>query len=192
MTRPNLPRRAARRGFTLMEMLLVITVIGALSAMGAVLIGLLMSAESRGTEGVVVQTTFSRLGRQLRADAHAAVAADVIASGDAADAQLNLQRADGRGIRYIVNKDEVVREADRGSESPSRETYLLPEGTSRFVVDPVARVVRLEHLRPYATETETGVAGLQPVPRRLLQIEAALDWDRRHRMREGEGTDAVK
>jgi hypothetical protein len=40
--------------------------------------------------------------------------------------------------------------------------------------------VRLEHLRPYATETETGVEGLQRVPLRILQIEAAVRLDRSH------------
>jgi hypothetical protein len=175
-----------------MEMLLVITAIGALSAMGAVLIGLLMSAESRGTEGAVVQSTFSRLGRQLRADAHAAVSANVVVTGDIVDARLDLHAADGRSIRYVADEGQIVREADRENDHPSRERYLLPEGTSRFVVDPAAQLVRVEHLRPFATESETGVGRVQPVPRRVLQIEAALDWDRRHQTRQGGGADAAR
>jgi hypothetical protein len=175
-----------------MELLLVITVIGALSAMGAVLIGLLMSAESRGTEGIVVQTTFARLGRQLRADVHAAESADVVAVGDAADAQLNLQLGDGSSVRYIAAAGHVVRERERGDAGKSREEYLLPEGTSRFVADEDAGLVRLEHLRPYATDTETGVEGLQRVPLRLMRIEAALDMDRRHQIREGHSTDVAR
>ncbi len=185
MIRPPRPRGSDRCGYTLIEMMLVITVIGALSVMGAVLIGLLMSAESRSTEGAVVQSTLSRLGRQLRADAHAAVSADVAAASDVENARLNLKLADGRSIRYVASEGQIVREVDRESERPAREAFLLPEGTSRFVVKPRERLVRLEHLRPYATESETGIAGLQPVPRRLLQIEAALDWDRRHQAREG-------
>lgn len=180
MIRIHASQRSSRGGFTLMEMLLVITAIAALSATGAVLIGLLMSAESRGTEEFVVQTTMSRLARQLRTDVHGAVSADVTAAGDAADAQLNLQLGDESTVRYVAEEGLVIRELDRGGNGRSRDEYVLPEGTSRFVTVPAAGLVRLEHLRPYATESETGVKAVQPVPQRKIQIEAALNLDRRH------------
>jgi prepilin-type N-terminal cleavage/methylation domain-containing protein len=192
MTHLLTPPQPVRSGYTLIEMLLVITVLGVLSAMGAVLIGLLMSAESRGTEGIVVQTTFSRLGRQLRADVHAAESADVVAVGEVVDGRLNLQLEDGGSVHYIAEEGQIVREFERGNDDKLREEYLFPEGTSRFVADGAAGVVRLEHLRPYATETETGVEGLQRVPLRLMQIEAALGLDRRHQIREGHSTDVAR
>jgi len=180
MTPPRPTRPRDRRGYTLVELLLVITVVGVLSATGAVLIGLLMSAESRGTGEIVVQTTFARLGRQLRADVHGAASADVADVGDMEGGQLNLTGVDGRNVRYIAATGLVTREVDSGADQHSREEYLLPDGNSRFVIDNEPGIVRLEHQRPGAAEAETGVEGLQDVPLRKMEIEAALNLDRHH------------
>lgn len=178
MTR-SLQQRPDRRGYTLVELMIVITAVAMLAVMGAVLIGLLMSATNRGTEAAVVQTTFSRLGRQWRSDVHAATSASV-ESVDARDgARVILQPAEGPAVTYTGLPGSVLRESGEAANR-SRQEYLLPEGTTRFALDEAGSLVSLLHERPHELPQDTGAEGLQELPVRTLTHQARLNWDARH------------
>jgi prepilin-type N-terminal cleavage/methylation domain-containing protein len=172
-------RHPDRCGYTLVEMMIVITAVGMLGVMGAVLIGLLMSATNRGTEAAVVQTTFSRLGWQWRSDVHAAAAANVESVEGREGARVVLQPADGPAVTYSGFSGSVLRESGEGADR-SRQEYLLPEGTTRFAVDEAGVLVSLLHERPHELPQDTGAEGLQELPARTLTHEARLNWDARH------------
>lgn len=172
-------RISNRRGYTLVELMIVITAVGMLAVMGAVLIGLLMSATNRGTEAAVVQTTFSRLGRQWRSDVHAAAAADVESVDGRDGARVILQPVDGPAVTYTGLPGSVLRESGDGADR-SRQEYLLPEGTTRFVVEEPGPLVSLVHERPHELPQDNGAEGLQTLPARTLTHEARLNSDARH------------
>lgn len=171
--------RTHRRGYTLVEMMIVITAIGMLAVMGAVLIGLLMAAANRGTEEAVVQTTFARLGRQWRSDVHAAAAAGVENLDGTDAARVTLRPFEGPAVTYTALPGSVVRESGDAAER-SRQEYLLPEGNTRFTMEERAAIVSLIHERPHQLPQETGAEGLQELPARVLIHEARLNWDARH------------
>ena len=158
-----------------MEMLSVITAMSALSVTGALLVALMLTAETSGAKVVLEQTTLARIGRQLRADAHQASTAAVSGTDAAADSRLELPAGEGRTVRWTAAADGVVREVVAGDAREQRETYRLPEGTSRFEWDESAGLIAFEHASPPAPLTETYSHAAPPGTERIVRIEAALD-----------------
>lgn len=158
-----------------MEMLSVITAMSALSVTGALLVALMLTAETKGAKSVLEQTTLARIGRQLRADAHHATSATLSGTEAAADSRFEFPSGEGRTVRWTVDPEGVVREVVAGEAREQRETYRLPEGTSRFEWDESAGLVAFEHASPAEPLTETYSHAAPPGTERIVRIEAALD-----------------
>ncbi len=164
----------SRSGFTLMEMLTVITAMSAISVTGALLVGVMLTAETKGARTALEQTTLGRIGRQLRLDAHAAASA-TFGESDAAEPRLEMPAADGRTIRWTAGSDGVLREVVAGDQRVHREEYRLAEGAGRFEIDEEAGLVAFIHASPAAPLAETYSTAAPPGPDRIVRIEAALN-----------------
>ena len=175
-------RHSARSGFTLMEMLSVITAMSALSVTGTLLVALMLTAETKGAKTVLEQTTLARIGRQLRSDAHQSPTVTLSGTAEAPDSRLELPAGEGRTVRWTAGADGVVREVVAGDAREQRESYRLPEGSSRFEWNESAGLIAFEHASPAEPLTETYSRAAPPGPERIVRIEAAIDiasrWER--------------
>jgi hypothetical protein len=168
-----------------MEMMVVITAMTAVSVTGALLVGLLMSAEAQGARAIVKQQTLSRLGRQLRSDAHDATAVEIADAPSQPAGVLVLTLAEGGEARWTADNAAVERVVTSSAQAPQRETYELQGGTSRFQYDESAGLIELVHESPADPLTDTYSAKAPPGVIRVRRMQAAVGVDRRN---SGEGS----
>lgn len=152
--------------FTLVEMVVVISLTALLTTVGAVLTGRLMQADLAGQEELAVQLTIDRLAQQWRADAHAAVWATRAGDGD-----IELRLVDGGRSRWTVQETTVVRESD-GTGVPRRERFELLQGETRLHVRPDGRMIELVHRRPHGTYIESPADADRPQGREIHIVAA--------------------
>lgn len=119
-TRPD----SRRGGFTLIEMLIVITVFVFLLASAAMAIGTLFRAQGELQAELIEGNTLSRLSAQLRADAHLANSAEMT---DEANLQLHLPTSQ---ISYETQPRRIIRTVTQGESAAHREVFSLMEGTT--------------------------------------------------------------
>lgn len=171
--------RRHRRGWTLIELLIVCSITGVLSVTGVVTIGLLLSAEGRGADALVHQTTVSRLSARFRDDVHAANTATIEDSNGAEQDRLVLQRIDGGTTTYQVADGALERRVDGGARDGSRERYRLPENSIRFESNEDG-IVRLVIVVPRQVLSDSAAGELPPPASLRIAVEAAVAWDRRN------------
>jgi type II secretory pathway component PulJ len=122
---------SARRGFTLLEMLIVITGVTALLGLCAVSIQLLFRMSADSQSRMTTALTVDRLARQLRADVHGCEAAQ-LAGDDKAPAQppyLSLSLESGHEVTYSPRAESVVRTETRAGKTIRHEEFVF--GRSR-------------------------------------------------------------
>ncbi|MGE0378200.1 MAG: hypothetical protein AB7Q45_22545, partial [Planctomycetaceae bacterium] len=118
------------------------TLLTVLTTAGVTVLLLLMSAEQRAAEAVLVERTISDFAAELRRDAHEA--ADVQADGDS---RLILTGDDDREVTYECAGDGVWRREQSGGEAVRQEKVHLPVGTSRFELMAERRLIVWRHER---------------------------------------------
>jgi hypothetical protein len=161
-------------------MMLVITATGVLAVTGAIMIGMLMTADSRGGESLVYQTTIARLGAEFRRDVHAATDFSITDGDSDGQQSLILARADGSTITYLTGDGGLDRRVGDAGNVTRRERFRLPEGRAYFESASVDRMVRFVLEAPRQPMSEIA-AGELPAPAiDVITLEAALRWDRRH------------
>ena len=160
-------RRSTRRGFTLVEMIVVIGGITIILGLCAGLLHTLLRLDRSGRESLNDTNTLARLARQFRQDVRASRAAK---PGDAGS--LALTRPDGPDVSYRVQGARLVREERAGEKVVRREAYAVARiGPLRFETE--GAFVRL-----IAARRPTNP--LAP-PRTAVGVEARLDKDRTQR-----------
>jgi hypothetical protein len=122
----NTPNAAARKGITIIEVLIVVTCVGVALGLCAVTIQVLLRLEKDGQKRYLSQASLERLARQFRSDAHAATAARVEAARKGEAAVLNLSLGPKHGISYEPRKSAVLRVESRDGNIQRRELYALP------------------------------------------------------------------
>ncbi len=127
-------RITQRRGFTLVEMLVVVTVFAFLLASVAMAIGTLFRAQGELQDELAQAATASRLASQLRADAHLAASAFVVQEGGTPGPLLRLPHAT---VIYRTYPRRIVRTVMQGDTETHREVFRLLEGTTtRWEISP--------------------------------------------------------
>ncbi len=128
MKPPRLTTRITqRRGFTLVEMLVVVTVFAFLLASVALAIGTLFRAQGELQDELAQASNASRLAAQLRADAHRASTAEVVQEGETTNVRLTLPSAT---INYATHPRRIIRTETQGDTETHREVFRLLEGTT--------------------------------------------------------------
>ncbi len=162
------PSHAARRGFTLIEMLVVITGVSVLLGVCAVTIQLLMRVSSDAQARRSASVALGRLAEQFREDVHGSDDAQIPPSGG-----LRLSRRPGVTITYTAREGRVERVEAAGSQASRYETYALGKGGSaafRRRDDGPRRFLSLVVSRNVGTG--------RPDPPRPIEILALLGKDR--------------
>lgn len=109
----------SRRGKSLLEMLVVITVMSiVLGTISLTLTALFRIQRQLARDGEQL-TSHARLGKLWRADAHAALSAEV-------NDDCTFTLADGRSVRYWIDGQKLRRDVSRAGEIDQREAFNLP------------------------------------------------------------------
>jgi prepilin-type N-terminal cleavage/methylation domain-containing protein len=112
-----------RRGYALIEVLVVITIVSVMLALCAGMIHLLLKLDRVGRSASDVSADLSRLARDFRADAHAAAPEDPKGrSGD----RLTLSIAGDRTVEYQFRPADILRTVREGTKVRHFETYRKP------------------------------------------------------------------
>jgi hypothetical protein len=168
------PRRA-RRGITIIEVLIVVTAVTMMLGLCAVSIQLLMRLSGDGVSRYGAAVALERLSRQIRDDAHSSDSGqiDVDRKADGKPWSLLLTLAPDHSVAYQSQEGAVVRTESAAGKVVRRESFALPaSGAARFLLreEGPSRLVALVVTRgPGKSQTE---------PPRSLEVVAQIGKDR--------------
>jgi len=115
-----------RRGFTLIEMLVAITVGTTLAGIAVFLLYALMKSHNTGREHLEYCRTVNRLAEQFRDDVHSMRKTSPDATGTSFDLLPNTD--DDTQVRYQCLDGRIDRSELQGEKIVRRESYMLPQG----------------------------------------------------------------
>jgi prepilin-type N-terminal cleavage/methylation domain-containing protein len=128
-------RRPMRRAFTLIEMIVAISVAATLTGIAMCLLLVMYRAERSGRTHLAETESLERLADQFRQDVHAAVG-DVLLDAKMQPQQWRLELPGKIDVQYDVAVNAVSREERSGSKTVRRESYILPnDSTVSVAVD---------------------------------------------------------
>jgi len=114
-----------RRGFTLIEMLVAITVGSALAGIAVFLLYALMKSHNTGREHMEYCQTVNRLAEQFRDDVHSMRKTSPDATGTSFDLLPNT--ADDTQVRYQCLDGRIDRSELQGEKIVRLESHMLPQ-----------------------------------------------------------------
>lgn len=120
MTHHRLIRRG---GYSLIELIAVMTVMAMLMALAAGLIKLMLKLDQSSRDAGLVAADSARLARTARSDAHRSVGP--VEAGPAGD-RVAWTLPDGERVAYLARPADILREVRREGHPPRRETFRLP------------------------------------------------------------------
>ena len=168
-------RVSRRRGWTLIEMLVTVAVMGSMTGMAAKMLGTLLHSERRSVEHVTRLATISRLSRHFRADIHAA--ADWRLPGDNPQLRLiQITTADKRQIQYKIQPQGVLRTEQHSGQPTVVQDLLRLKGDRFRIVESSdsPRILTLIIETPEALGTDSKPP---TVHSRVIHIEALVGRD---------------
>jgi prepilin-type N-terminal cleavage/methylation domain-containing protein len=115
-----------RRGFTLIEMLVAITVGTTLAGIAVFLLYSLMKSHNTGREHLEYRRTLNRLAEQFRGDVHSMQKTSLDATETLCDLLPNMP--DDTQLRYQCLEGRIDRSELQGEKIVRRESYMLPQG----------------------------------------------------------------
>ncbi len=113
-----------RGGWTLIEMLITLTVMGSVTGIAVKTLGSMLRSERNGIEHVARLATISRLARQFRSDIHAAGTIE-INSSEPTRPLLLITVKDSHQIQYAIESFGLLRTERRPNQSPKSEPWRL-------------------------------------------------------------------
>lgn len=159
--------RLRRRGYTLLEMIVAISLIMVLMTVSGALFVALSRSERNAQRAAAAQQTIARLDDLFRRDVHQAQSA-IIAQDDRQHAALTLTLPAGRTVRYTAEDSQLVRLAEFEAKS-HRDDFRIP--SSQWEFDIQGSRVELRLKRPADTVTQNSPA---LVPLRECRLMALL------------------
>lgn len=123
-----------RRGWTLIEMLVTVSVMASITGIAVKLLTTLLRSERNGIEHVTRLTTVSRLSRQFRTDVHAATELQVSADNPQ-QPLLQITSEDRRQIQYEIQPQGLLRTEQRPDQPVTVKDLLRLKNTRFRVVE---------------------------------------------------------
>jgi type II secretory pathway pseudopilin PulG len=168
-----IPTRARRGGWSLLELLVVMTATATMLTVTAALVLQMLKVGQSERAAVVAAASLERLGRDLRGDARSATG-----PADVGPSRLLLLLPGGRSVEYTLGPREALRTVRLGGKVEHHEPYRWPRGvvgrfeSARDGASPFVALV----LGPDASSSPPRSADL---PYRGLRIEAVPGRDAR-------------
>lgn len=139
--RQNLPHR--RPGYSLLEMMVVIFMLGMLMASGLTVFSTMLGEDRQSLEAATGMLTWSRLDRSFRQDVHAATDCQVESADKDQPTRCVLTLAESRRIEYEAAGQNLTRIEYWNDKPHFRDRYLLPGTETEFAE--AGSMVRLVH-----------------------------------------------
>ncbi len=172
---------SARRGYALIELLVVITSVTVILGLCAVTIQALMRVNSEAQVRLSASATFARLASQFRADVHASDGMQLTPGSPAGSkpvdakvpAGLRLTRGPNIVIQYEARNGRVARDESIAGKRSRHESYLVGKGNV------VVFERREEGSRPFVVMAMSRETGKEPLePPQPLEVLALQGKDR--------------
>ncbi len=163
----------SRRGFTLVELLIVLSVTTAMLLIGTSVLYLLKQAQVNTRQRLGFERNVTRLARQFREDVHRAGAMERLPKTPNSPNVVtwSLAMEGGMAVHYEVQAGSL-RRVQTADTTNLHEDFRLPPGTEASIEGPAAKT-------PWATfrldVTDPTTAKMRPV-----HVEAVLGLDRPH------------
>jgi prepilin-type N-terminal cleavage/methylation domain-containing protein len=155
----------SRRGVSLIEMMVVISILTVIVMLVGMTFHLLLRSEKLVTQSFVTERTISRLAIQFREDVHQSDTGVLTSMTEGAKLELALGNASEIQIRYLAINDGLVRLIVTDETVTSRDDFRLPDCHVSFVAGQEAE----SSLRRLVKKHQ------ESVPLRALKIDAYLN-----------------
>lgn len=169
-TRRHCPRHCARPGWTLVEMLMVISLTGTLALLGTKVLILFLQLDVSNGAQAAAQLARERLELQFRRDVHHAMQAQIV-PGATGLPQLTLTMPNAGQVTYTPDLDGCRRAARQGGTLSSDDVFLLGPVALAFESAPPLLELRI---RP-AADISSSVLTACPATLRIAPVLGA-DW----------------
>ncbi|MFG0334802.1 MAG: hypothetical protein ACF8TS_15715 [Maioricimonas sp. JB049] len=153
---PHSSSASPRSGWTLIEMVLVVTVTTVLSAVGISVIMLLMQMEQTATIALARQRATSSLALQLRADGHQSTNVELV-TDDHEPTQVRLTLPDSRTVTWSASGGTIHRVVAAKDNPAGQDAYHFPDCSARWSLADDAR-----HLSLHLSTDVASVATADP------------------------------
>lgn len=162
----------SRRGLSVAEATIAATILSSLTVAGMTVVCLLMTAEQRTAESVVVERTIAALADELRRDARGATVAERIETN-----RVSLQLSNDTQAIYECTDDGVWRREQLGDRITRQEKFHLPFGDSRFEPVEEGLIVWIHEREIPTTAGFAEPSATSDQPQRAYRVEAAVvEW----------------
>ena len=170
----RLVRKRKRTGFSLIELVAVISMMATVLALTATTFHLLLRSEKSVSQSFVTERAVSRLAVLFRDDVHQSESGVVTAKTDSTRCELALGDANGVRVRYVETKEGLARLIFDGDTMVARDDFRLTDCHVRITAgdDPGSFVRSLVIERPGAAIIKSAKA---VAPLRKLEIQAYLN-----------------
>lgn len=164
-----------RRGYTLVELVVVVSLLSMLSGIAAVVLTSVISHLGRQRNDDQAIVVVRRLAADFRRDAHTATLAQIEDLPAHSAGKITMTSVDGETITYAVVADGIERIATGNQETVQRELYRLPRAQhvhfAREILSPGRAIVvcNWQQSPPGVPSNQTETA-----PQRDNRLEAAL------------------
>lgn len=161
-------RKHRRRAFSLLEMLLVISILGVVLALATTMLGTSFRLHTRTVDRADLQRSLDQLAVRLRTDAHSAVAAKMLGEEEESPG-VSLSLADGRTIVYSALANEIERRVEREGQVEHRDAFRLAGCEAELAVEKPAEasaaqgqtiVVTFRVTNPHPSASQADIAPL--------------------------------
>ena len=165
-----------RHAKTLIEMLVVMTVMSTILLLCGRTIALMMRAEANGARSLLEGVTLTRFGHSFRRDVHSAVEVAVNPEEQESPVHLLLQQPGEAVIRYVLKKNQIERIHLQEDKVQSKELFRFPTGAVRFEQAENPPLVSFVHLRSISGATVRAEGSRKETE---LRVEAVPGRDHR-------------
>ncbi|MEI8017920.1 MAG: prepilin-type N-terminal cleavage/methylation domain-containing protein, partial [Schlesneria sp.] len=117
----------SRRGVSLIEMVVVISMLTVVIGLVGMTFHLLLRSEKLVTQSFVTERTISRLAIQFRDDVHQSETGVLTGGTENDKPTLTLGNTSGSQIRYLVTADGLVRLLETHDRVTARDDFRLPD-----------------------------------------------------------------
>lgn len=166
------------RGWTLIEMLVVLTVAAVMMGLGVTTIHLLLAAEHEAMKSVRYSASVTRLTRVFREDVHAARRVEIPPVDPGKPSLVVARMANNHQVRYELDAHVVTRIETGSDDGASRDVFFFPpQSRLRCSREGDAGPIRLEI--DIAAGMKARPKSAAPNPTRTVAIEAVPARDHR-------------
>lgn len=165
-------KQSSRSGKTLIEMVLIISVMSMVTMISANVMNSVMKAEGHSRESLVATTAHSDLSVRFRHDVHLASTAKLVEAEDRVTG-VDLPQPSGETVRYRIQEDSFLRTVDADGTIVGRESYEVEFQSANFemIANEIPQVA-VTYSKPYRQSR-------QETPQRTYRVLATIGKDLR-------------